>query len=186
MLAKWSINSGSIVSTGLEFLQATVLAEPWVSLSELAIILWNDCLEGSYGQNWYRNLRSEHMDKSQAESAEAITSPEPPVQLHSPDILHLPQIAYNWGELYGSSWYVCCQSVTFVEPIKWSWKIYVSTNEARCSPRSTSNQQLNQIILNRRSQLLKAVTISPKKWDRKALAHTLPLTKNILFLARDR
>jgi len=49
MLAKSSINSGSIVSTGLEFPQATVLAEPWVSLSELAIILWNDHLEARIG-----------------------------------------------------------------------------------------------------------------------------------------
>ena len=102
ILAKWSINSGSIVSTGLEFPQASVLAEPWVSLSELAIILWNDCLEARIGfVTWDVNIweflqDSTSANKSQAESAEAITSCEPPAQLHSPDIVHLPQIAYNW------------------------------------------------------------------------------------------
>ena len=103
MLAKWSINSGSIVSTGLEFPQATVLAEPWVSLSELAIILWNNRLEARIGivtwnvNNIWEVLQdSTSANKSQAESTEAITSCEPPAQLHSPDIVHLPPIAYNW------------------------------------------------------------------------------------------
>ena len=105
MLAKSSINSGSIVSTGLEFPQATVLAEPWVSLSELAIILWNDFWRGLLARigivTWDVNIweflqDSTSANKSQAESTEAITSSEPPAQLHSPDIVHLPQIAYNW------------------------------------------------------------------------------------------
>ena len=78
MLAKWSINSGSIVSTGLEFPQATVSAEPWVSLSELAIIWWNDCLEARIGiVTWDVNIweflqDSTSANKSQAESTEAI------------------------------------------------------------------------------------------------------------------
>jgi len=98
-VSKWSINNGSIVSTGLEFPQATVLAEPGVSLSEL---VWNDCLEARIGiVTWDVNIweflqDSTSANKSQAESAEAITSSEPPAQLHSPDIVHLPQIAYNW------------------------------------------------------------------------------------------
>ena len=75
MLAKSSINSGSIVSTRLEFPQATVLAEPRVSLSELTIILWNDLLDGSFGQNWYRNLRCEHMGVSSGQHfSKQITS----------------------------------------------------------------------------------------------------------------
>ena len=41
-------------------------------------------------------LRIGYYTINQAESAEAITSCEPPAQLHSPDIVHLPQIAYNW------------------------------------------------------------------------------------------
>ena len=63
------------MSTRLEFPQATVLAEPWVSLSELTIILWNDLLDGSFGQIWYRNLRCEHMGVSSGQHfSKQITS----------------------------------------------------------------------------------------------------------------
>ena len=58
-------------------------------LARIDIITWDVNI-------WEFLQDSTSANKSQAESAEAITSSEPPAQLHSPDIVHLPQIVYNW------------------------------------------------------------------------------------------
>jgi len=117
MLAKSSINSGSIVSPGWNFhMQRSWLNHEFHSqnwrlycemtfwrcpLARIGIITWDVNI-------WEFLQDSTSANKSQAESAEAITSPEPPAQLHSPDIVHLPQIAYNrWISVQGKHKHPC-------------------------------------------------------------------------------